>query len=473
MSFDPRAQDKQDNVRSAPEVSTRPTWKSPSFSPRALLLTSGLGQGHTRVAQAVAAALMRRSVDVEILDLWSLMNAGVASVVHHTYLRLVQEYPDLYERLYQLDEQTWRQVLESENGPPPAVLEVLELIASIAAAAPLPESKGLKYSSDRFLFSLLCAALPYDRSSLAGNGVRARLALMKWSWQRLVKRLESVSRSIAPDIIVCTQMIPAAMVSSLKQRRKLDVPTVGVLTDFGVHDFWIQPGVDRYCVAHDSMLAPFEADHRRSDAIVTGVPLMPSFSQPLAQVQARRQLQLPLQAPIVLVLGGGLGLGVDAVARQLLQPGSNIHVIVLPGRNSQALAALTDLSHRYPERLRTFAWTERMDMFMRAADVVVGKPGGVTVAEVLACGRPLFATRSLGGQEGFNVRFLERHRVGALVRDHELFERVTAMLSAPDTLSATQTRAWALGQRHGARYVADLVIELCETARLQSRMTEH
>ncbi len=443
------------------------------FAPRVMLLTSGLGQGHTRVAHAIAAGLLRESIEVETLDLWSLMNPGVVSIVHHTYLRLVQEYPDLYERLYQLDEHTWRQILQSESGPPAAVLEVLELIASIAMDASSPDVRSLRYSSDRFLLALLCTALPYDGASLAGNGVKARLALMKWTWLRLVKRLESVIRSYSPDIIASTQMIPAAMVSSLKERHKFHIPTIGVLTDFGVHDFWIQRGVDRYCVAHDSMSAPFDADRRGEDVIVTGVPLMPAFAEPLSQIEARRQLHLPLAGSIVLVLGGGLGLGVDAVASRLLDPDSSIFVLVMPGRNDEARAALTALAQRYPQRMRVGGWTERMDICIRAADVIVGKPGGVTVAEALACGRPLFATRSLGGQEGFNVNFLERHRVGALVRDHELFDRVQSMLSQADELSASQARAWALGARKGTQYVCDLILDMSWAARAKALPTEH
>src|SRR6187431_1027104 len=101
----------------------------PSSGERVLLLTSGLGYGHVRAAQAIEAALLQRSVDVRSLDLWSLMHPRAASIVHQTYLRLVQEYPELYERIYQLDERTWRQILESESGPPPDVLEVLELIS--------------------------------------------------------------------------------------------------------------------------------------------------------------------------------------------------------------------------------------------------------------------------------------------------------------------------------------------------------
>jgi len=472
MPFDPRT---HTDYRAGQQIFLRrPVAAAPDFSPKVLLLTSGLGQGHTRVAQAIAAELTQRGTDHETFDLWSLMNPGVASIVQHTYLRLVQEHPALYERLYQLDEQTWRQVLESEQGPPAEVLEVLELIASIAAEADPPAVKSLKYSSDRFLLSLLCTALPYDGTSLAGNGVRARLALMKWTWMRLVKRLENVIRDAEPDIIVCTQMIPAAMVSALKKRHRLAIPTIGVLTDFGVHDFWIQPGVDRYCVAHESMRDAFAEDRRQGDAVATGVPLMPSFAQPLPQDEARRQLQLPLDARVVLVLGGGLGLGVEAVASRLLQPDAGMHVVVMPGRNAQARAALADLARTHRDRLRVFPWTERMDLFLRAADLVVGKPGGVTVAEVLACGRPLFATRSLGGQEGFNVRFLERHEVGALVRDHELFERVCDTFSRPEWLSTMQTRAWALGQRSGARYVADMILDMSWAAQVQRQTSvEH
>jgi len=221
------------------------------------------------------------------------------------------------------------------------------------------------------------------------------------------------------------------------------------------------------------MTTRFEAAHRESDVVATGVPLMPSFGQPLSQPEARRQLQLPAERPTVLVLGGGLGLGVDAVAQRLLEPASDAFAIVMSGRNSDAEANLAALARQYPSRLRVCGWTERMDIFMRACDVVVGKPGGVTVAESLACGRPLFATRSLGGQEGFNVDFLERNEVGALVRDYELFEKVHATLSQPDVLAAMQTRAWALGARQGARYVTDLVLDLSWAARIKALPTEH
>ena len=90
----------------------------------------------------------------------------------------------------------------------------------------------------------------------------------------------------------------------------------------------------------------------------------------------------------------------------------------------------------------------------------VGKSGGLTVAEVLACGRPLLVTRTLQGQESFNVRFLERHGIGRLVGNEELAQQVREWLESPELLQDIQARAAAAGRRDGALRVAEQVLEL-------------
>ncbi|HEY6644053.1 MGDG synthase family glycosyltransferase [Povalibacter sp.] len=437
----------------------------PRLQGRVLILTSGLGFGHVRAAQAIEAAFLQRQVAVRVVDLWSLINSGAVSIIHQTYLQLVQEYPTLYERLYQLDERTWRQILESESGPPPDVMEVLELISQIASNS-VAESGGAQYPTDRLLLSMLYTSLPYDRTSLGGNGIRARLALIKWSWLRMRKRLITMASGFAPDLIISTQMIPAAMIASLRDRQ-MSMPHIGVPTDYGVHDFWRQPGIDRYCIAHESVIPDDASDHSR--LVTTGVPLMAAFSQPLSQREARAQLRLHPDRKMVLILGGGLGLSVDAIAGRLLEGAAEATLVVMPGRNAVARSALTRQLSAAPGRLQICSWTDRMDIYMRAADVVVGKPGGVSVAEVLACGRPLFATRSLGGQEGFNVRFLEQHGVGALVRDEDLAARIERAISDPRGLADMQQRAWELGKRDGAASVAELGLDLMASQRRTAR----
>ena len=179
---------------------------------------------------------------------------------------------------------------------------------------------------------------------------------------------------ICPDVVVGTQMIPAALLSTVKVRKGVAIPSIGVPTDFGVHDFWIQPGTSAYCVAHSAI-----PGLPRSPAVpvsVTGVPLMPGFARPPSPIEARATLGFDPVRPIVLVLGGGLGLGVDAVAAHLLAKRPDAELVLMAGNNRPARAALAARAASSAGRFRVFGWTEKMEAFIRAADIVVGKPGG-------------------------------------------------------------------------------------------------
>jgi UDP-N-acetylglucosamine:LPS N-acetylglucosamine transferase len=424
------------------------------------LLTSTLGSGHTRAAQAIELAVRARtpSATVQTLDFWSLADDKVAWAARTTYLRLIEEHPPLFDRIYQLDQRTWRAILDASAPPPSSFAEVLAFMPPTRDA---PEEPAVtRHPTDRIFLRLLCAVLSGHPRGTSAIGRLFRLGLVALAWMRLVRRLVARVRSFDPDVIVATQMNPAALLSSGRLRLGLDVLTIGVPSDFGMHDFWVQPGIDRYCVAHDSIAESCAPRIGAEKVFVTGMPLMPGFRDPPSIQHARLALGLDTALPVVLVGGGGLGLGVDAVVGRLLAQPGQMQIVAIVGRNAQARQSLESLATRYGKRLRVYDWTERMELFMRAADVVVGKPGGLTVAEVLACGRPLIAARSLGGQEGFNVRFLEAHGVGRLVSEHDLVDTVGSLLADRELLAQMQDRAWRLGRRDGAERIAALVGQL-------------
>lgn len=430
--------------------------------PRLLLLTSTLGSGHLRAAQAIETAVREicPQAQIQTLDFWSLLDSGVARATRDAYLKLVQEQPELYERIYRLDERTLRRTLENRQPLPPALAEGLRFIAALGLGRSLPPADGGRRAPiDRFAFRLLCAGL---RNSAHGSGplrARAGRLLIESGRVMLAQRLSARLRVFDPDVVVATQMHPASLLSFAKQRYRIEVPLVAVVTDFGLHDFWRQPGIDHTCVAHDSIAAAF-ADQLGVERITaTGMPLMPGFRSPPAQDEARAALQIDGPAPVALVLGGGLGLGVASVAERLLAGVPDVRLLVVAGHNGPARAQLAQLAQAHPRRLYVYQWTERMQDLIAAADVVIGKPGGLTTAEALACGRPLLAAHSVGGQEGFNLRFLEAHGVGRQVTDEALPSALAALLSARDELRGYQSRAWALGRRDGAVRIAALALE--------------
>jgi UDP-N-acetylglucosamine:LPS N-acetylglucosamine transferase len=287
--------------------------------------------------------------------------------------------------------------------------------------------------------------------------------LSRWAWSRLTRRLEQRVNEFRPHAAIATQMGPAALLADIKRRRGLKLPLIAVPTDFGIHDFWLQRGIGAFCVAHESVTRP---DLPPGSVLhATGLPLMPIFRHLPTRAVARAELGLHPERPMVLVAGGGLGLGVARLSARILAEVPDAAVVAVSGRNAEARAALEKLAPRYPDRLVDCGWTDHMPVWLRAADVVVGKPGGLTVAEALACGRCMLAIHSPGGQEGFNVHFLVEHGAGALVRDGELGERLRALCADPVQLEILQSRAAALGRRDGAAQIAALALDAARAAR--------
>jgi UDP-N-acetylglucosamine:LPS N-acetylglucosamine transferase len=439
------------------------------------VLTSGLGCGHVRAAEAIASALRRLEPRASLrqLDFWSLMNPGVAATIKRNYLSLVLDHPELYSRLHRLDEGTWRRVIDNHIAPPAEVVELIEGFTGSDGSGPPSMTSVLDwalgpYPSDLLFYPTACAALPTQSNERAGVSLaRLRQALLKWAFLRLQGRMERRLQEFAPDVVIATQMVPAALVSALKQasRRWRGLPLVGVLTDFGAHDYWIQPGIDLYCLPHEEIATlPGRPSLARygGQLAATGVPLMPGFSDPPSRAVARSSIGLADEEdrPIVLVLGGGLGLGLDDLVDPLRRQLPDCTLLVMTGRNVEAQRHLPVADEPGHARIRIRGWTEHMENYIAAADIVIGKPGGLTVAEVLACGRPLLVTRSLQGQESFNVQFLERQRAGLFVPEQALGAQLAHWLADRERLHSLQRTAFQAGRRDGAHRIAVHALEL-------------
>lgn len=431
------------------------------FPRRILLLTSSLGMGHNRASEAIKHALLERDPATMIreVDFWSLMDQGIANVVKEAYLELVTRHPHIYDNLYQYDWHAWHRLVVAGCIPEP----VKDLVRGLRAHPLMGATRGL--SGQRNLLD--CALLTFFIRSLTSPpqspAVRfIRRGLLKWVSSVLATRLWSKVVRFSPDVIIATHLHPAALLSDLRRWRSMGPSTmVAVLTDYNAHYLWAQTYTGYYCVPTEDAARDLEIRGVSSNCIhITGIPLMPGFRRLPSCTQAREELRLDPSRHTVLVAGGGLGLGLHKVVEGLVREGPEWQVLVAGGHNGAALELLSRLAVVMPTQVRIFGWTERMEILVRAADVVVAKPGGLTLAEALACGRPLLAPFSLGGQEGFNVRFLERHGLGGRVPQGQLVDCLQLLFADPRKLTSLQGRAWNLGRRDSAERVADLVYEL-------------
>jgi processive 1,2-diacylglycerol beta-glucosyltransferase len=193
---------------------------------------------------------------------------------------------------------------------------------------------------------------------------------------------------------------------------------------------------------------------------------MPAFSEPDAPALSRNacvsELGLDPARPVLLMASGGAGVGdLASMVERVLALGSdgNFQVIAVAGRNVQAHGKLEALARRYPGRVVAIGFTNEMHKMMAAADLVVTKPGGLTVSECLALGKPMLLISPIPGQEEHNAGFLMEEGAGWLAYDAiGLDYKVARLMADPAKLARMAARSRALGKPQAARAVLQHVL---------------
>jgi processive 1,2-diacylglycerol beta-glucosyltransferase len=264
-----------------------------------------------------------------------------------------------------------------------------------------------------------------------------------------------------PDLIVCTHFTPAVLVAYLFERDELNVPPAIVVTDFDCHAMWLSRIFQHYFVAIEETKVHLEALGLPSNRItVSGIPIDPVFSESVDRTAVRKSFGLQPDLPTVLLSAGAIGGAPVELIVQRLEEGlrQEVQTIVVCGRNAELREKVLKQVGGNP-RFCVLGFTDRMAELMKISDLFIGKPGGLTTSELLACGLPLAIIQPIPGQEERNSDHLLEE--GIAIKCNELTTlayKVDRLLGDPPRLAAMRRHALALGRPHAARTVVETLL---------------
>jgi processive 1,2-diacylglycerol beta-glucosyltransferase len=297
----------------------------------------------------------------------------------------------------------------------------------------------------------------YDNDFVALAASALRETVLPLSSQKLADLL--IKKNI--HAAVSTQAVSSLLIT--KNRRLSKLPLFSVLTDFCAHAYWPPSGVKAYFAPERGAATQLKEKGAPADRIFqTGIPVRKEFTGPQPdKAAARKALGLSPHLFTVLITGGSRGLGDLLEAAQALRPLlGRLQVVLLCG-NNRRLCRQAEKAAGARRNMRFVEFTDNPAGYYRAADLVVGKPGGVTLAETMALAKPFIIYSPLPGQEERNTAFLYRHRLAETAGSPEELEPlVRRYLHSPATL-AHASRALAEHARpHAARDIAAKIIEV-------------
>jgi processive 1,2-diacylglycerol beta-glucosyltransferase len=267
------------------------------------------------------------------------------------------------------------------------------------------------------------------------------LAPMRFVTKQVLCRLgaSSLRREILrrdPDIVVSTYPAITVVLSHLRRRRLLDIPTVATITDMTGLFFWAQRGIDTHLVMYDASVRDVERIAGPGSVQVVRPLISAEFLAPRDRGAARAALGLSDARRVVVVSGGGWGVGdLEGAVDELLRI-PDATVVCLAGRND---AARERLSKRFAgtARVRILGFTEQMSDLLAAADVLVHSTGGVTCLEAMARGCPVVSYGLPIGHAKLNTRLMAEHEFLLVAEDSsELVEHVERRCVGPQSRPA-------------------------------------
>lgn len=221
----------------------------------------------------------------------------------------------------------------------------------------------------------------------------------------VLRSVDQLIKTHEPDVIICTLPLCGRIISEYKKKVGSKIPMATCITDVSAHKGWFSEGSDLYFVPTYSVKKKMvDKGIEEGSIYVTGIPVRQEFLNSRNDRKGQGNCNKE-----ILIMGGGLGLlpDMDALMESIGNM-ENMHVTIITGNNKKAYE---NLREKY-EGVEVVGFTDRVSDYMKRADILISKPGGITLFEALATQTPMLVIRPFLDQEQRNARHIQKKGLG-------------------------------------------------------------
>ncbi len=269
-------------------------------------------------------------------------------------------------------------------------------------------------------------------------------------------RLKWILNEFQPDLIISTHPFGVQIIGNLKQKGKINMPFVQIVTDFKAHYAYIHERVDAYIAASDYTAQSLTEKGIAAEKVhVYGIPAREEFTQ-------KKYRKFSKDSPFqLLIMGGSMGLkAIEEAVAVLLTFEKKLKMVVVCGNNRDLY---DKLQGRYVEsidsgQLEVLGFVDTVHELMDKSDLIISKPGGLTTTEAIHKSIPMIIPFAIPGQEQENTSFLVENEMAIEVQDmKELHHHIELLIDDVERYQKMVDNMTRLAKL----YSVDAVIELC------------
>ncbi len=364
-----------------------------AYTPKHILIISAsIGGGHKAAARSLEQACMAKEIKVSHIDLLDYTSSAFQKLYRDAFIQMLEAAPDAVNFFGKLLDRN-------------------------------PKEKNTKQSR-----------------------MMARL-------NRLVsRRLPKAIHKLKPDLIIHTHFLAPAILGVTSH---IDVAEAVVVTDYGAHQLWLQPNVDRYFVATQEMRVHLESAGIEAERIcVSGIPIDEKFNVLEGKGEARANLNVAQDQKTLLLMASGLDEEtLETLLKQLTTLELDLKVFVICGRTEHLIEVANKTLQNYQGAVQfeVLGFVTEIPRYMAASDMIAGKSGGLTTTEALAAGLAFALVTPYPPQEVANGNYLLEKGIALNIDPLTIFGyKVSSAFEDATKLETMQTNALEIAKPHAA-----------------------
>lgn len=212
----------------------------------------------------------------------------------------------------------------------------------------------------------------------------------------------------SPDLIITVHPFGSGVLGKLRLKGHIHCKTLALITDYSVHGTHVGKGIDKYIVGSNVLKEKLLKLGVPSHKIASlGIPIRKDFKEKDPSVRDDGIFH-------VLIMGGSDGESFIRKSVYWIAKNPDIHITVVCGNNHNLYSTLQK-TYKHHKYIHIKGFVEEIQPLMSKADVIITKPGAITITEAISQELPIIIPYAIPGHETANAKFLEKSGVAQRV----------------------------------------------------------
>lgn len=250
--------------------------------------------------------------------------------------------------------------------------------------------------------------------------------------------LRKIIKDFNPQVIISTHFFGSILIEKYKKDNLINSKLYTIITDYELHEFWTKAYKSETAIIVSNKEMKKELLQKgvpKEKVKVFGIPLSDDFNNELDKDDLRRKFKLKKQKTILFFGGGNNSNSSFIYLKKLLAYDDYFNIIFIAGNNSKLKNSVTKLVKKNKcQNVKILGYTNKVYEYMTASDLVITKPGGLTITECLYLQKPMLIINRNAGQEKGNYKYLVKNKLAIKTSNSYKFNKYLRQLAYNDKI---------------------------------------